>query len=278
MEPAMFPTPSSFFAWCIETTANIPDIPFHANYPQYCRAQTSTYLWETYDRRLADITALRLSGLRVLEVGCGIGADLHWLALQGARAVGIDVKSEWVAAAKALSEHVTRELAPVAVDIRRTNLLDMPESETFDLIYMKDTFHHLEPRAEIVRKLASLLSPDGAIVIIEPNAWNVLIQLKMFRIRGFRTVVEKIDTATGERFQYGNERLVSGAALRRLFRDVGIVGSTRLLRLVPTALSENRIAVALGRKLESMETLLAPALVHCVYMGRRSRMRGAQEI
>jgi SAM-dependent methyltransferase len=265
-----FPTPSTFFAWCIRTTDG-RGIPFRENYPQYASAQSSNYLWESYDKRLADIIQLNRPGLRVLEVGCGIGADLHWLALHGARAVGIDVKSEWTAAAQRLSKHVAIELAPVTVDIRRVNVLDMPFDEKFDVIYMKDTFHHLEPRPQIVAKLASLLADGGHIVIVEPNAWNPLIQLKMFRIRGLNTITEKTDTATGEKFSYGNERLVSGGTMTRLFRDVGVAGSTRLFRLVPTALAMNETVVRMARRLERhrVDALFAPACIHCVYRGQR---------
>jgi SAM-dependent methyltransferase len=271
---SQFPTPSSFFAWCIQTTGD-RDIPFRENYPQYFQSQSSAYLWKSYDRRLADIIQLNRPGLRVLEVGCGIGSDLHWLALRGAKVVGIDVKSEWIAAARKLTEHVESELAPVSVDIRRTNLLDMPDDEKFDLIYMKDTFHHLEPRSAIVEKLASLLSDGGSIVIVEPNAWNPLIQLKMFRIRGFNTIVVKKDVATGETFTYGNERLVSGGSIARAFRSVGVQGSTRLFRLVPTAWSLNGPIVTIARFLEGtpLEAMLVPACIHCVYRGHKGSDR-----
>jgi SAM-dependent methyltransferase len=206
--------------------------------------------------------------MRVLEVGCGIGADLHWLALRGAHVVGIDVKSEWTSAAQKLSRHVAEQLSAVEVDVRRTNLLDMAPSEQFDLIYMKDTFHHLEPRRQIVAKLASLLAPGGSVVIVEPNALNPLIQLKMFRIRGFNTIVDKLDKATGEWFVYGNERLVCGRIITRLFREAGIEGSTRLFRLVPTALADGPIVrLARGAERLGLEAFLAPACIHCVYRG-----------
>lgn len=270
MTTEIIASPSKCFEWCLEH-ADTPAVPFRSNYPQYyTNVGTADYLWHTYNRRLADIIPLVTPGARVLEIGCGIGADLHWVALRGARATGIDVKSEWVSAARQLTEIVRKHFREVTVDVQRVNLLDIG-SEQFDLIYMKDTFHHLEPRRIIVSKLSDLLAPNGRIVIIEPNGWNPFIQYKMFKIRGLRTVIEKIDAATGERFIYGNERLLAGGTLERLFRSVGIEGKSRRLRLLPTALARRPALVRVADVMERMglDTVLAPLAIHCVYVGEK---------
>ena len=268
---AMLASPGAFFAWCLHSVDQ-EKIPFRANYPQYfALPDSASYLWRTYDRRLSDIVKLVRPGLRVLEIGCGIGADLHWLALGGAVVTGIDVKSEWTTAAKHLTQHISETIGPVPVDIRRINLLDLPDAQ-YDLIYMKDTFHHLEPREQIVGKIAALLAPGGSVIIVEPNAYNPLIQLKMFHIRGFNTIVEKIDKATGEHFIYGNERLVSGRAIVRSFSRHGIKGSSRLFRLLPTSLASRPWLVRLADLLEfaHIESLLVPICIHNVYHGTKS--------
>lgn len=265
-----FESPGKFFSWCLEY-ANSDHTPFRSNYPQYFERRTgSEYLWKSYDRRLQDIFAFARPGVRILEVGCGIGADLHWLALKGADVVGIDVKSEWINAARSLTEVVTDKLGPVSVDIRRVNVLDV-SGEQFDLIYMKDTFHHLEPRIEIVEKISELLRPGGTVVIVEPNAWNPFIQYKMFKIRGFNTIIEKIDRDTGERFIYGNERLVSGGSLQALFAGFSISGRVRNFRLLPTVLTRMAPAVALAERLEAahVDSLLLPCAIHSVFKGKK---------
>jgi 2-polyprenyl-3-methyl-5-hydroxy-6-metoxy-1,4-benzoquinol methylase len=271
LEATALASPAAFFAWCLHSVDQ-DKIPFRANYPQYFAAPDSaTYLWRTYDRRLFEVIKEVRLGLRVLEIGCGIGSDLHWLALHGAKVTGIDVKSEWTDAAQLLTKHVCAKLAPVTVDIKRINLLDLPH-EVYDLIYMKDTFHHLEPRDKIVAKIASLLAPGGKVVIVEPNAWNPAIQFKMFRIRGFNTIVQKLDKATGEHFIYGNERLVSGASIARSFASHGVKGSSRLFRLLPTALSSNSLLVGLANLVEKLgvEPVLVPICIHSVYCGSKS--------
>jgi 2-polyprenyl-3-methyl-5-hydroxy-6-metoxy-1,4-benzoquinol methylase len=269
VEQSALASPAAFFEWCLHSVDQ-DKIPFRANYPQYF-SSSAAYLWRAYDRRLADVVALVRPGLRVLEIGCGVGSDLHWLALRGADVTGIDVKSEWTDAARELTQHVREKIGPVSVRIERINLLDLPDAQ-YDLIYMKDTFHHLEPRDQIVAKIASLLAPGGKIVIVEPNAWNPAIQYKMFRIRGFRTIIDKVDKATGERFIYGNERLVTGGAIASAFARYGVKGSSRLFRLVPTALASNSLFVGVANLLEKLriESLLVPACIHSVYSGTKS--------
>jgi len=269
---AVLNSPAAFFEWCMRS-ADPAAIPFRTNYPQYfALTDSASYLWRTYDRRLSDIVAFVRPGLRVLEIGCGIGADLHWLALKGAHVTGIDVKSEWTDAARKLTDHVRSSFGPIDlnVEIKRINLLDLPPDQ-YDLIYMKDTFHHLEPRDKIVAKIASLLAPGGKVVIVEPNAWNPAIQYKMFRIRGFNTIVEKIDKATGEHFIYGNERLVTAGSIARGFEAHGVKGTSRLFRLLPTALASKSALVSIANILETLriEPLLVPPWIHSVFCGSK---------
>lgn len=236
----VFSMPSDLFRWCLMNIRTGHDtFSYDACFPAYLAvAKGSNYLWETYDRRLLELIKEVRPGLRILEVGCGFGHDLHWAAVQGAEVVGIDVRSDFVEIARRLTPEIEKVIGrPLHVDILRTNLLDMPDRETFDFIYMKDVFHHLEPRANVIAKLSVLLSPGGRILIVEPNAWNPLIQYQMFRIRGFNTIVEKVDPATGERFVFGNERLVTGGAMRRAFAMHGVKGWTRTFRLLPSALT-----------------------------------------
>lgn len=270
-----FDKPSDLFRWSLlNTETGDPTFTYDVCFPLYKQAAgRDGYLWESYDRRLADLVAEVRPGMRVLEVGSGFGHDTHWAAVRGATVTGIEVNSDFVAIADRLTPAV-EEAAGRSLDItiRRGNLLAMPESGAYDLIFMKDVFHHLEPRTEVVAKLADLLAPGGRIVIVEPNAWNPLIQLQMFRIRGFNTIIEKVDAATGERFVFGNERLVSGGAIRSAFAACGVHGTTRRFRLLPTALSARPSLTALARGLEAIgaERLGLPACIHCVYYGRKS--------
>ena len=155
-----------------------------------------------------------LGDASVLEVGCGFDHDIVWAAIKGARAAGMDGNSDFVEISKSTKAKVEPFIGQnLDVSIYRTNLLSMNEDENFDLIYMKDVFHHLEPRKKVVEKLVSLLSPDGKIVIVKPNALNPLIQWQMFRLCGFKTIIKKTNSITVEAYLFGNERLVTGGEM-----------------------------------------------------------------
>lgn len=269
-----FDLPSQLFRWCLVNTSSEHEIfSYETCFPAYLAiAEADGYLWRSYDRRLEPLIneVGRGASPRILEVGCGFGHDLIWTAQAGALAVGIDVNSAFVDIAKRTKVAVEMQIGrSIDVDIRCCNLLAMPEEERFDLIYMKDVFHHLEPRKEIVAQLGSLLAPGGAIIIVEPNAWNPLIQLQMFRIRGFRTVVEKTDASTGERFLFGNERLVTGGRLSHLFSRVGVHGRSKNIRFLPTKLSAQPLMarMALGFERMGLEPVFWPACIHTFMSG-----------
>lgn len=268
----MFELPSNLFRWCLRNTVSGSDVfSYDICFPQYKANTDAGYLWESYDKRLFEISKEVRTGKmqRVLEVGCGFGHDLVWTATQGAIAVGIDVSSDFVEISKSTKMKVEHHLGrQLDITITRTNLLSMDDSEKFDLIYMKDVFHHLEPREKVVEKLLTLLAPEGKIIIVEPNALNPLIQWKMFRIRGFKTVIEKSDRLTGERYLFGNERLVTGREMCRLFQRFGLEGCVRHMRLLPTQLVgyKNLVRAARGLEKLSIEKMLPPACIHTIYM------------
>jgi len=268
----MFEKPSDLFRWCLLNTKSGSDIfSWDACFPRYkAMASTAGYLWEKYDERLLELINGLGEGRRVLEVGCGFGHDLVWAATSGVSAVGIDVNSDFVEITKQTKVKVEEHMGlKLDVSVYRKNLLSMTEEEKFDLIFMKDVFHHLEPREKVVEKLVSLLASRGRLIIVEPNALNPLIQLQMFRIRGFKTIIEKTDPMTGERYLFGNERLVTGGELCRLFKRAGLNGSFRLMRLLPTRLAGDKKVANVLRVFESLgfEKALPPACIHSIYVG-----------
>jgi SAM-dependent methyltransferase len=268
----MFELPSDLFKWCLKNTTSGSNIfSYDVCFPKYKAASnTHGYLWESYDNRLREIVKVIDRETSVLEVGCGFGHDLVWTATRGARAIGIDVNSTFVDISNLTKTKIEKILGKeLDVTIKRTNLLAMNDSEKFDLIFMKDVFHHLEPRERVVKKLVNLLAPKGRLVIVEPNALNPLIQWQMFRIRGFNTVIEKIDKLTGEKYLFGNERLVTGGQICRLFERLGLVGSVSRIRLLPTKLSGCESMAWCAKRLEQFrfEKLLPPACIHTIYMG-----------
>jgi SAM-dependent methyltransferase len=96
------------------------------------------------------ITTWLPSGGRVLDVGCGSGRMLKTLVARGISGMGID---------------------PYASDTERCRRLRAEEVdqllESFDLVYMRYTLHHLDVPQQFPHKARSLLHPGGVLLIVD---------------------------------------------------------------------------------------------------------------
>lgn len=206
-------------------------------------------------------------GLRVLEVGCGMGTESLWLAMVGAKVTAVDVRPERLAVAEErrciLERLLGRELD---CRFRLNSLLEIPDLPTFDLIWMEQTFHHLEPRTRMVAKAAKLLRPGGSIVISEANAWNLLVQVQLLLRRGLPKV-RMMRGPDGQAFEYGDERITTAGALRQAFARCGVhQRSLRYFRIFPNRAWFDHLAA-----LEDVDALrgIAPLYTHFNYVGVR---------
>jgi phosphoethanolamine N-methyltransferase len=109
-------------------------------------------------------TSLR-SGVRVLDVGSGIGgAAFHLATKYGAHVTGIDLADEMVAIA--LDRAATRQLGDQVKFILGDVLLTS-FAEPFDIIWSRDALMHVPDKRALFARLYSLLAPGGKIVITD---------------------------------------------------------------------------------------------------------------
>ena len=203
----------------------------------------------------------------ILEVGCGLGTESLWLALKGADVRAIDVRKDRIGTAIARQRVLETAIGrPVACKFSCRSFLELNDAETFDLIWMEQAFHHLEPRREVVQKTTKLLKPGGYLVISEANALNPLLQLELFIRRGIPRV-EMLQGPNGTWHPYGVERITSAMILARTFECAGVrrIG-VRHYRMFPNKPMFDWLA--------SMEEFLAqnalaPLLTHFNYVGQK---------
>ncbi len=177
------------------------------------------YIRHWYARQTAELTGLiRSSGSPdVLEVGCGCGTESLWAALLGAQVVGIDIMDHLLAVANERKSWLEAESGRrLNCCFLKKSILSASDLGAFDIVYMEQSFHHLEPRSEVVPKVSELIRAGGWLVVSEANAWNPLLQLNLLRLRGTTTI------ATHEGHPWGHERVIVPAALVKTFRDHGL--------------------------------------------------------
>jgi ubiquinone/menaquinone biosynthesis C-methylase UbiE len=117
--------------------------------------------------RLADV-APTLDGSRVLDLGCGEGADAIWLAEHGWTVVAVDVSTTALTRAReaATSRGVADRIDFVESDLTR----ELPQGP-FDLVSAQ--FLHSTvamDRSAVLRRAAAAVAPGGTLLIVDHAA------------------------------------------------------------------------------------------------------------
>ncbi|MER7082175.1 Methyltransferase domain-containing protein [Saccharopolyspora kobensis] len=114
------------------------------------------------------------AGSKVLEVGCGIGAQtVHLVASSpGARIVAVDVNDASLAQARA---RVAATAPDAQVEWCRADLFDLPFPEaSFDHLFVCFVLEHLRDPQRALVELRRLLRPGGTITAIEGDHGSAL--------------------------------------------------------------------------------------------------------
>jgi trans-aconitate methyltransferase len=106
------------------------------------------------------------AGSRVLEVGCGVGAQTVTLARRSPDALftSVDISEESLAEARRRVD----EARLTNVELRRADLFALPfAAESFDHVFVCFVLEHLREPLRALRTLQSVLAPGGTITVIE---------------------------------------------------------------------------------------------------------------
>ncbi len=101
-----------------------------------------------------------------LDVGCGVGLWLEYLAAKFERADGIDLSSEMVASTAKRLAHVEN------VRVTVQGVADLPADRRYDFIFVGGVLMYVndEQVDGVIAKLASMLTPNGLLVFRESTA------------------------------------------------------------------------------------------------------------
>lgn len=132
-------------------------------------------------RRVAESCTLRATD-RVMDLGCGPGQLARAFAPLVQHVVGIDPEPEMLRVAAAQSSNVAN------ITWRRASSHDLsPDLGRFRLVCMGRSFHWMD-RAETLRRLDTIIEPDGAVVLfrddhpqVSENAWYAIYRAVLAR-------------------------------------------------------------------------------------------------
>jgi SAM-dependent methyltransferase len=106
------------------------------------------------------------AGSKVLEAGCGVGAQTVTLAQRspGARFTSVDVSADSLAQAR----RTAAEAGLTNVEFQEADIFALPfETRSFDHVFVCFVLEHLSRPTEAVAILNGLLRPGGTITVIE---------------------------------------------------------------------------------------------------------------
>lgn len=106
------------------------------------------------------------SGMRVLDIGCGIGGPARALAHYfGCRVIGIDLTKEFCFAGSMLTR---RTHLASRVTIINASALDLPfMNAAFDMAWMQHAAVNIADKEKLFREIAKILRPSGKLAFYE---------------------------------------------------------------------------------------------------------------
>ena len=144
------------------------------------RVEAHRYTKEWHIPEAADFAGAR--GLRVLEIGCGLGTDGAQFAKAGADYTGIDLTEAAIELARRRFECSGLQGEFRVADAENLDFAD----GSFDLVYSHGVLHHTPDTARAVQEIHRVLKPGGRAVVMlyHRNSYNYRIGIRVLRRAG----------------------------------------------------------------------------------------------
>jgi len=163
------------------------------------RIEAHRYTKEWHIPEAADFAGAR--GLRVLEIGCGLGTDGAQFAQAGAHYTGIDLTEAAIELARKRFE-----LSGLAGEFRVADAenLDFAD-DSFDRVYSHGVLHHTPDTARAITEIHRVLKPNGQAIVMlyHRGSYNYRVGIRVLRRAGARLLksesgIRVIHRLTGE--------------------------------------------------------------------------------
>ncbi|HKC62254.1 MAG TPA: class I SAM-dependent methyltransferase [Pyrinomonadaceae bacterium] len=140
------------------------------------------YTKEWHIPAAADFKSAR--GLRVLEIGCGLGTDGAQFAKAGAIYTGVDLTDAAVELAQRRFELFGLQGCFRMADAENLDFAD----ESFDLVYSHGVLHHTPDTVRAVKEVHRVLRPRGRAIVMlyHRDSYNYRVNIRLLRRMGAR--------------------------------------------------------------------------------------------
>jgi ubiquinone/menaquinone biosynthesis C-methylase UbiE len=165
----------------------------------YELVEAHRYTKEWHIPAAADFAGAR--GLKVLEIGCGLGTDGAQFAEAGADYTGVDLTEAAVELARRRFELFD---IPGTFKTADAESLSFPD-ESFDLVYSHGVLHHTPDTGKAIQEIHRVLRPGGRAVVMlyHRGSYNYRVNISVLRRAGaqllkWETGIKLVNRITGE--------------------------------------------------------------------------------
>lgn len=165
----------------------------------YERVEEHRYTKEWHIPAAADFSSAR--GLRVLEIGCGLGTDGAQFAKAGAIYTGVDLTEAAVELSRKRFELFDLPGTFRTADAEKLDFAD----DSFDLVYSHGVLHHTPDTPRAVGEVRRVLRPGGRAVVMlyHRDSYNYRVNIRVLRRAGahllkFEPGLKAVHYVTGE--------------------------------------------------------------------------------
>ncbi|MEO8433348.1 MAG: class I SAM-dependent methyltransferase [Pyrinomonadaceae bacterium] len=140
-------------------------------------------------------------GLKVLEIGCGLGTDGAQFAEAGADYTGVDLTDAAVELARKRFELFNLNGTFATADAENLDFKD----ESFDLVYSHGVLHHTPDTQKAINEVHRVLRPGGRAIVMlyHRDSYNYRINISILRRAGAQLLnwesgIKLVHRLTGE--------------------------------------------------------------------------------
>ncbi len=140
-------------------------------------------------------------GLKVLEIGCGLGTDGAQFAKAGAEYTGVDLTDAAIELAQKRFELFNLPGKFQRADAEKLDFAN----DTFDLVYSHGVLHHTPDTERAVREIYRVLRPSGRAIVMlyHRDSYNYRVNISLLRRAGahllrWKPGVSLVHRLTGE--------------------------------------------------------------------------------
>ena len=144
------------------------------------RVEAHRYTKEWHIPSAADFASTK--GLRVLEIGCGLGTDGAQFAEAGAIYTGVDLTEAAIELARKRFQLFN---LPGEFRVADAERLDFPD-ESFDIVYSHGVLHHTPDTEAAVAEVYRVLKPGGRAIVMlyHRGSYNYRVGIRILRRAG----------------------------------------------------------------------------------------------